>query len=98
MKSPFPGRFVEIYEASVEKRLVTCVEVLSPTNKRPGTTGWDQYPRKRMSLMLSAVNLVELDLLRSGCRMPMLDPWQDSLYTLRVARSGSQTLPSTSSQ
>ena len=32
-------------------------------------------------------NLVELDLLRGGQRMPMLDPWPSSPYTLLVARS-----------
>jgi hypothetical protein len=32
------------------------------------------------------VNLVEIDLLRGGQRMPMRDPWPDSPYTLLVAR------------
>ena len=31
--------FVEIYEATPEQRLVTCIEVLSPSNKRPNTPG-----------------------------------------------------------
>jgi hypothetical protein len=30
---------------------------------------------------------VEIDLLRGGQRMPMLDPWPDSPYTLLVARA-----------
>jgi Protein of unknown function (DUF4058) len=34
--------------------------------------------------------LVEIDLLRGGQRMPMLDPWPDSPYTLLIARAGSQ--------
>jgi hypothetical protein len=80
--------FVEIYEATPEQRLVTCIEVLSPSNKRPGTEGWDLYLRKRQSLLLGRVNLVEIDLLRGGTRMPMLDPWPDSPYTLLVARAG----------
>lgn len=79
--------FVEIYEASPEQRLVTCIEVLSPTNKRPGTPGWDLYQRKRQSVMLGGVNLVEIDLLRGGQRMPMLDPWPESAYRLLVARA-----------
>jgi Protein of unknown function (DUF4058) len=33
--------------------------------------------------------LVEIDLLRGGQRMPMLDPWPDSPYTLLIARAGS---------
>jgi hypothetical protein len=79
--------FVEIYEAEPEMRLVTTVEVLSPSNKRPGTPGWDLYQRKRQSVLLGNVSLVEIDLLRGGQRMPMLDPWPDSPYTLMVARA-----------
>jgi hypothetical protein len=80
-------RFVEIYEAGPERRLVTWIEVLSPANKRPNTEGWDLYQRKRQSLLLSDVNLVEIDLLRGGQRMPMLDPWPDSPYVLMVAKA-----------
>ena len=79
--------FVEIYEASPEQRLVTCIEILSPSNKRPHTPGFDLYLRKRQSLLLGDVNLVEIDLLRGGSRMPMLDPWPDSPYTVLVARA-----------
>jgi Protein of unknown function (DUF4058) len=79
--------FVEIYEAAPEKRLVTTVEVLSPSNKRANSTGRDIYQRKRQSLLLSDTNLVEIDLLRGGERMPMLDSWPSSPYTLLVARA-----------
>ena len=79
--------FVEIYEATPEQRLVTCIEVLSPSNKRPHTPGWDIYLRKRQSLLLGDTNLVEIDLLRGGQRMPMLDPWPDSPCTILVARA-----------
>jgi hypothetical protein len=79
--------FVEIYETEVEPRLVTAVEVLSPTNKRPRSEGRDLYLRKRQSLLVGGVNLVEIDLLRGGERMPMLDPWPASPYVLLVARA-----------
>jgi len=79
--------FVEIYEATPGQRLVTSIEVLSPSNKRPHTPGWDLYLRKRQSLLLGDVNLVEIDLLRGGQRMPMLDTWPDSPYTMLVARA-----------
>ncbi len=62
--------FVEIYEATPEQRLVTCIEVLSPSNKRPHTPGWDLYLRKRQSLLLGDANLVEIDLLRGGSACP----------------------------
>ena len=79
--------FVEIYETDPGQRLVTTLEVLSPSNKRPGTPGWDLYQRKRQSLLLGGVSLVEIDLLRGGQRMPMLDPWPSSPYTLLLARA-----------
>jgi hypothetical protein len=82
--------FIEIYEANPGQRLVTSVEVLSPSNKRVGSEGWELYQRKRQSLLLGNVSLVEIDLLRSGVRMPMLDPWPDSPYTLLVARAKAQ--------
>jgi hypothetical protein len=81
-------KFIEIYENDPEKRLITTVEVLSPSNKRTGTPGWDLYLRKRQSLLLGNVNLVEIDLLRGGQKMPMLDPWPVCPYTLMVARAG----------
>ena len=75
------------YDATPEQRLVTCIEVLSPSNKRPHTPGWDIYLRERQSLLLGDANLVEIDLLRGGQRMPMLDPWPDSPCTILVARA-----------
>lgn len=80
-------KFVEIYETDPEMRLMTAIEILSPSNKRPNTEGWDLYQRKRQSILLDNVNLVEIDLLRGGQRMPMLDPWPTSPYVLMVARA-----------
>jgi hypothetical protein len=78
--------FIEIYEDDPERRLVTCIEVLSPSNKRKKSKGRRLYLRKRQSLRLGAANLVEIDLLRGGERMPMLGAWPDSPYTLLVCR------------
>jgi hypothetical protein len=79
--------FVEIRESEGDQRLVTCVEVLSPSNKRVGSVGREQYLRKRQSLLLEGVNLVEIDLLRGGERMPMFSPWPGCPYPLLVARA-----------
>jgi hypothetical protein len=79
--------FAEIFEASSEPRLITRIEVLSPSNKRPGSDGRNLYLRCRQRLMRRGVNLVEIDLLRGGERMPMLDSWPSSPYTLMVARA-----------
>lgn len=82
----FRETFIEIHEYDPEKRLVTCLVVLSPSNKRRGSKGWKRYLRKRQALLLGTANLVEFDLLRGGRRMPMLTPWPDSPYSLLVSR------------
>lgn len=49
--------------------LVTLIEVLSPTNKRPGTDGFRRYLEKREELLaVERVNLIEIDLLCGGTR------------------------------
>jgi hypothetical protein len=78
----FRENFIEIVEAATEVRLVTCIEVLSPSNKRRGSEGWEQYLRKRNALLLGSANLVEIDLLRRGQRLPMVEPWPNSAYYL----------------
>lgn len=55
--------FVEVYTR--DGQLVTVIELLSPSNKRPGA-GRDQYLRKQNEVLGSSVNLVEIDLLREG--------------------------------
>lgn len=82
----FRETFIELYVTEPMRELVTCIEVLSPSNKRRGTEGWDQYLRKRRALLMGSANLVEIDLLRNGERMPMLDAWPSSPYVLLVAR------------
>jgi hypothetical protein len=82
----FRESFVEIHTVEPERRLVTCIEVLSPSNKRPNSHTREQYLRKRQALLLGEANLVEIDLLRHGEKMPMLDPWPNSPYRLLVGR------------
>jgi hypothetical protein len=82
----FREAFVEIHELQGDRDLVTGIEVLSPSNKRKDSEGWVQFQRKRATLMMGKVNIVEIDLLRAGTRMPMKQPWPDSPYTLLVGR------------
>lgn len=82
----FRETFVEVIALGPERRLVTCIEVLSPSNKRKGTSGWDQYQRKRQGFLLGEANLVEIDLLRGGQRMPMVDPWLHHPYYFLISR------------
>jgi hypothetical protein len=79
--------FIDIFVTEPEQRLVTTIEVLSPTNKDRGGHGWNLYLRKRQAALVCEVHLVELDLLRGGTRLPMRNPWPDSPYTLLVARA-----------
>ena len=59
--------FVEIYFGrGTDRRLVTHLELLSPSNKTPGAQGRDMYLRKQREILDSQVNLVEIDLLRGG--------------------------------
>jgi hypothetical protein len=82
----FEETFVEIYAEFEERVLVTCIEVLSPSNKRASTEGWTVYQRKRQAMLLGQANFIEIDLLRGGTKMPMVSPWPDSPYSLLVSR------------
>jgi hypothetical protein len=86
IETEFVETFIDIYELKPERRLVTSIEVLSPANKKRRSTGWKKYLRKRQALLLGKANLVEIDLLRGGHKMPMLTDWPKSPYTILVAR------------
>ncbi len=48
------------------ERLITAIEVLSPSNKTPGENARDLYLRKQREVLDSRAHLVEIDLLRAG--------------------------------
>jgi hypothetical protein len=52
--------------------IVTVIETLSPANKRASSDGREQYLAKRQEILQSRTNLVELDLLRGGKRLPVV--------------------------
>src|ERR1700736_2609626 len=68
---PIPHISVEIRDVA-ERRLVTCIEVLSPTNKRG--PGREEYAGKRFQILSGNAHLVEIDLLRVGTRFPTALP------------------------
>ena len=76
--------FLEVRERQ-SRELVTVIEVLSPTNKRPGDHR-GQYLNKRAKLLGSPVHLVEIDLLRCG---PPLSPTDrpGGPYSVLVSRA-----------
>jgi len=67
------------------RELVTAIEVLSPTNKR--SNGRDEYLDKRAKYLLSRAHLVEVDLLRSGQRLPMVGQLPSAPYFVFVSRA-----------
>lgn len=69
------------------QRVVTVIELLSPANKRSGT-GRDVYLEKRSEVLASRTNLIELDFLRTGQRMPMAAPLPTGDYFALVCRRG----------
>jgi hypothetical protein len=60
--------FVEIRDSSRGHRLITLIEILSPSNKRRGPDR-RAYERKQREILESDANLIELDLLRGGRRV-----------------------------
>ena len=65
-------RFIKV-ENLESQREVTAIELLSPANKLSGEDH-DVYMAKRKEYIANRVNLVEIDLLRSGGRLPFDDP------------------------
>lgn len=77
--------FLEVRDVGSHE-VVTVIEVLSPTNKAPGA-GRKKYEAKRRAVTRTRTNLVEIDLLRAGRRMPVVSrrsAWGD--YRILVAR------------
>lgn len=77
---------IEIRQAET-KSLVTAIEILSPVNKRAGHEAFDDYVKKRRNLMRAPVNLLEIDLLRAGTRMPLLSELPGAPYFIFLHRA-----------
>lgn len=77
-------RFLEV--RLVENgRLVTAIEILSPTNKQTGK-GRQLYAEKRQAVLESETHLVEIDLLRAGKPPEFIPTSQLSHYYILVSR------------
>jgi hypothetical protein len=78
--------FVRLIDRA-RRRLVTVIELLSPANKTPGKDR-DAYLMKQREYLASDVNVVELDLLRKGERLPWIAPSvAASAYYVMVSRA-----------
>jgi hypothetical protein len=58
---------VDVRDARTHQ-VVTLIEILSPSNKRPGADR-DNFLQKRAEILQSDASLVEIDLLRTGTRL-----------------------------
>jgi hypothetical protein len=84
-----PHLTVEIRDAA-QRQLVTAIEILSPTNKRG--EGAEEYLNKRRRILLSAAHLLEIDLLRTGQRVPMQQPLPSAPYFVFLSRANERPI------
>jgi hypothetical protein len=91
-KREIKQRFLEIRDARSGGRVITVIEFVSPTNKRPGD-GLTKFRQKQEECRSGDVNLVEIDLTRAGDRsliMPIdcLKKKDRTTYQAWVSRAG----------
>lgn len=77
--------YLEIREISTGK-VITVIEILSPTNKKT-KEGRRSYLDKREKILQSDTNLVEIDLIRTGEKMPIVTRVYDTDYRILTVRS-----------
>ncbi|MEM1256452.1 MAG: DUF4058 family protein [Cyanobacteria bacterium P01_H01_bin.21] len=77
--------YLEIQNVATSE-VVTVMEVLSPTNKRPGE-GRRTYEAKRQTVLASSTNLVEIDLLRQWPSIVQLPEQMRTHYRMLVSAS-----------
>ncbi|MCQ3929517.1 MAG: hypothetical protein DPW16_03580 [Chloroflexi bacterium] len=83
----------EVTAVSVEIRYmdneipVTTIVILSPINKQPGNEAYQAYLKKRLDLLENRLNLIELDFLRAGQKLPTMQPLPPSHYTIFLHRA-----------
>ena len=86
MPTPRKEARLAIYDHETDD-IVTVIELLSPSNKRRHGDGRREYLAKRQEFFEKTFNLVELDLLRSGARLPMAGPLPPGDFYAIVSRA-----------
>jgi hypothetical protein len=76
--------YLEVRETGTDY-VITVLEILSSTHKRPGR-GRQIYEGKRLDVLATRTHLVEIDLIRAGEPMPILDNGSTSHYRILVSR------------
>ena len=87
---PTASHYTVVVRETRYKRVVTAIEVLSPSNKRG--EGAKAYQAKRMAYLQASVHLIEIDLLRAGERVPMVDELPASPYLVILHRWQAQPI------
>lgn len=78
---PVLHRFVEIRDGRRNHKLVTLIEIISPSNKLPGPDR-RAYVSKQMEILSSDASLIEIDLLRGGQRLLPYPELEAAVYDL----------------
>ena len=86
---PIIERFIRVIDEAGE--LISVIEFLSPTNKRP--PGLEAFREKRAELLTAGVHVVEIDLIRTGnwralMRPEACPPEAVSLYRATIRTAG----------
>ncbi len=58
--------FIEVRAAQLGRKVIAVIEILSRSNKRPGSDSRKKYLKKQAEVLASNIHLVEIDLLRWG--------------------------------
>jgi hypothetical protein len=85
--------YIDIVRLEKPSRVVTSIELLSPSNKTPGNPGREQYLAKQRALLASQTSLLEIDLLRQGAHtvaapQPLLTVHGYWCYLVSLHRGG----------
>jgi hypothetical protein len=67
----FHQHYIEILDRHRDLKVVTVIEVISPSTKTPGP-GRNSYEEKRKEILATECHLVEIDLLRHGRHVTMV--------------------------
>jgi hypothetical protein len=82
--------YLEVREVGTEA-LITTIEILSPSNKR-SRKGRQKYLKKRETILETRTNLVEIDLLRKGQPMPIVENKIQSNYRILIYRGDTRPI------
>lgn len=85
MPEEIQERYLEIRDMTTGD-VVTALELISPSNKRPGR-GRSRYEEKRLAILGSQTHLIEVDLIRSFNPLPIHSDVPTSLYRILVSRA-----------